>query len=258
MSAFVISAFTVAATMFAVWLASLRLRDASIVDMFWGFTYPFVAIACWVVADRVIGPNWASMAIGVLVIAWGFRLGIHLLTRWRREGQEDQRYQKMRRYHGDAFWWRSLFTVFVFQGLLVWLISMPVQVSFYTGGLVASEAGAIIGLLIAAFGLYMEASADTQLTKFRANAKPGDLLTDGWWTRTRHPNYFGDAMFWWGIWIAVVATTPGAIWTIYAPIMMNFLLVKVSGAEMLERYLLKKPGYAEYMERTNRFIPRLF
>jgi steroid 5-alpha reductase family enzyme len=104
----------------------------------------------------------------------------------------------------------------------------------------------------------IETLSDIQLTKFRAIAQPGDLLTDGWWSRTRHPNYFGDALFWWGIWAAAVATTPEVIWTIYAPALMTFLLIRISGAEMLERRLIKKPGYAEYMARTNRFVPRVF
>ena len=116
----------------------------------------------------------------------------------------------------------------------------------------------VVFLLIALGGLYMEASADIQLTKFRAEAKPGQLLDDGWWKYTRHPNYFGDAVFWWGIYGAAVAATPEAIWTVFAPLTMNFLLVKVSGAEMLERRLKKKPGYEDYMARTNRFVPKLF
>ena len=103
----------------------------------------------------------------------------------------------------------------------------------------------------------METLADIQLTKFRATAKPGDLLTDGWWSRTRHPNYFGDALFG-GVSGCRVATTPEVIWTIYAPALMNFLIVRISGADMLERHLIKKPGYEEYMARTNRFVPRIF
>ena len=84
-------------------------------------------------------------------------------------------------------------------------------------------------------------------------------FADQWlWSRTRHPNYFADALFWWGIYIAVIGTTPEAIWTIFAPILMNYLLVNVSGAKMLERSLIKKPGYAEYMQHTNRFVPRIF
>jgi len=104
----------------------------------------------------------------------------------------------------------------------------------------------------------METLADIQLTKFRENARPGELLDSGWWSRTRHPNYFADAVFWWGIFIAIIASTPEAFWTMIGPIVMNFLLVNVSGAKMLERSLIKKPGYAEYMQRTNRFVPRLF
>ena len=245
-----------AATMLAlVWLVSVRIKDASIVDMFWGLGYPVIAVACLLVADNV--SVWTT-AIGAMVILWGVRLFLHLGTRWAREGAEDYRYQKMRAYHGDKFWWRSLFTVFILQGLLRWLVAVPYMAAFSMGGLAAAPLVSAIGLIIAAFALVMETLADRQLTHFRANSKPGDLLTNGWWSRTRHPNYFADALFWWGIYIAVIGTTPEAIWTIFAPILMNYLLVNVSGAKMLERSLIKKPGYAEYMQRTNRFVPRIF
>ena len=128
----------------------------------------------------------------------------------------------------------------------------------YFGGIVALPGVTVIGLIIALAGLIMETLSDRQLTQFRANAQPGELLDSGWWARTRHPNYFADAMFWWGIYIAVVAATPEAIWTIFAPIIMSYLLMNVSGAKMLERRLIKKPGYADYMARTNRFVPRIF
>ena len=126
------------------------------------------------------------------------------------------------------------------------------------GGAVALPGLTIAFLIIALGGLYMETMADIQLVKFRADPNSGPLLDSGWWKYTRHPNYFGDAVFWWGIYGAVVAATPEAIWTIFAPIIMNYLLVNVSGAEMLERRLKHKPGYAEYMERTNRFIPKIW
>ena len=245
-----------AATMLTlVWLVSVRMKDASIVDMFWGLGFSVIAAASLLVSENL---SPIATATGLMVIAWGFRLFVHLGTRWKREGEEDYRYQKMRAHHGDKFWWRSALTVFLFQGILMWLVAMPVMASLYFGGITASPMVAIIGLIIALAGLIMETLADIQLTNFRAMAKPGELLDSGWWSRTRHPNYFADAMFWWGIYIAAIAATPEAIWTIFAPIIMTYLLMNVSGAKMLERRLIKKPGYAEYMARTNRFVPRLF
>ncbi|MDB2584724.1 DUF1295 domain-containing protein [Alphaproteobacteria bacterium] len=245
-----------AATMLTlVWLVSVRMKDASIVDMFWGLGFSVIAAASLLVSENL---SPIATATGLMVIAWGFRLFVHLGTRWKREGEEDYRYQKMRAHHGDKFWWRSALTVFLFQGILMWLVAMPVMASLYFGGITAVPMVAIIGLIIAFAGLIMETLADIQLTNFRAMAKPGELLDSGWWSRTRHPNYFADAMFWWGIYIAAIAATPEAIWTIFAPIIMTYLLMNVSGAKMLERRLIKKPGYAEYMARTNRFVPRLF
>jgi steroid 5-alpha reductase family enzyme len=245
-----------AATMLAlVWLVSIRIKDASIIDMFWGLGFSVIAAASILTATNL--SLW-GLAIGLTVIAWGVRLFVHLGTRWLREGQEDYRYQKMRAYHGTKFWWRSLFTVFIFQLILMWVVALPVMSLASNGGLSSAPIFTAIGLVIAIAGLIMETLADIQLTKFRENARPGELLDSGWWSRTRHPNYFADAVFWWGIFIAIIASTPEAFWTMIGPIVMNFLLVNVSGAKMLERSLIKKPGYAEYMQRTNRFVPRLF
>ncbi len=238
-----------------VWLVSVRIKDASIVDMFWGLGFAVIAAICLLVTENLAPLTAATLW---LVILWGVRLFVHLGTRWRREGEEDYRYQKMRAYHGAKFWWRSLFTVFILQGVLMWLVAMPYMAAAYFGGIVALPGVTVIGLIIALAGLIMETLSDRQLTQFRANAQPGELLDSGWWARTRHPNYFADAMFWRGIYIAVVAATPEAIWTIFAPIIMSYLLMNVSGAKMLERRLIKKPGYADYMARTNRFVPRIF
>jgi steroid 5-alpha reductase family enzyme len=254
-SPYLTGAVTAAVLLTGVWIASLILTDASIIDMFWGGGFALIALTTLLTSDNL---SLIGTLTGLAVILWGFRLWLHLFIRWRKEGEEDYRYQKMRAYHGKHFWWRSIFTVFSFQGLLMWLVSMPFMAAFYFGGVAALPALSAVFLLVALGGLYMEASADIQLTKFRADPDRPPLLTEGWWKYTRHPNYFGDAVFWWGIYGTVVAATPEAIWTIFAPIIMNYLLVNVSGAEMLERRLKKKPGYEEYMTRTNRFVPKLW
>lgn len=241
--------------LFSLWLVSLIIRDASIIDMFWGGGFALIAFATLLTSSNL---SVYALATGGLVIIWGLRLFFHLLIRWRKEGEEDYRYQKMRAYHGDRFWWRSFFTVFTLQGVLMWVVALPYIAAFYIGGSAALPLLTVFGLLVALAGLSMETLADRQLTRFRATAKPGDLLTNGWWSRTRHPNYFGDVVFWYGIWIAVTAATPEAIWTVFSPLLMNYFLVRISGAAMLERRLIKKPGYEDYMKRTNRFIPRIF
>lgn len=254
-SPFLMGAATIVVMLTCVWVASLVLRDAGIIDMFWGLGYALIALTTLLSSENL---SPLAIATGIAIIAWGVRLFTHLLLRWRKEPEEDYRYQNMRKKHGDQFWWRSIYTVFLFQGLLMWLVSVPFMAAFYFGGPAALPVLTLVFLAIALAGLYMESMADVQLTKFRATAKQGELLDSGWWKRTRHPNYFGDALFWWGIYAAVVAATPEAIWTIFAPIIMNYLLVKVSGADLLEYRLKKKPGYTEYMQRTNRFVPKLF
>ena len=254
-SPYLTGAVTAAVLLTGVWIVSLLISDASIIDMFWGSGYAAIATTTMLMADNL---SPLGIATGLAVILWGLRLWLHLFTRWRREGEEDYRYQKMRAFHGDKFWWRSFFTVFTLQGVLMYLVSMPFMTAFYFGGDAALPGLTIFFLVVAMGGLYMETSADIQLTKFRAMKDKPPVLDTGWWTYTRHPNYFGDALFWWGIYGAVVAATPEAIWTIFAPIIMNYLLVNISGAAMLERSLKKKPGYEEYMARTNRFIPKLW
>ncbi|MBT5157796.1 MAG: DUF1295 domain-containing protein [Rhodobiaceae bacterium] len=254
-SPFLMGAATIVVMLTCVWVASLVLRDAGIIDMFWGLGYALIALTTLLSSENL---SPLAVATGLAVMAWGVRLFTHLLIRWRKEPEEDYRYQNMRKKHGDHFWWRSIFTVFLFQGLLMWLVSMPFMAAFYFAGPAALPGLTIVFLVLALGGLYMETMADIQLTQFRATAKKGELLDSGWWKRTRHPNYFGDALFWWGIYGAVVAATPEAIWTIFAPLTMNYLLVKVSGADLLEYRLKKKPGYTDYMQRTNRFVPKIF
>ena len=254
-SPYLTGAATAAVLLTGVWIASLILTDASIIDMFWGGGFALIAFTTLLTSENI---SLIGTLTGLAVMLWGARLWLHLFTRWRREGEEDYRYQKMRAHHGDKFWWRSIFTVFSFQGLLMWLVSMPFMAAFAVGGPAALPELSLFFLLLAMGGLYMEASADIQLTKFRALKDKPPLLDSGWWKYTRHPNYFGDAVFWWGIYGAVVAATPEAIWTIFAPLIMNYLLVNVSGAAMLERSLKKKPGYEEYMKRTNRFVPKIW
>jgi len=254
-SPFLMGAATIVVMLTCVWVASLVLRDAGIIDMFWGLGYALIALTTLLSSENL---SPLAVATGLAVMAWGVRLFTHLLIRWRKEPEEDYRYQNMRKKHGDHFWWRSIFTVFLFQGLLMWLVSMPFMAAFYFAGPAALPGLTIVFLVLALGGLYMETMADIQLTQFRATAKKGELLDSGWWKRTRHPNYFGDALFWWGIYGAVVAATPESIWTIFAPLTMNYLLVKVSGADLLEYRLKKKPGYTDYMQRTNRFVPKIF
>lgn len=235
-----------------LWLVSLRLRNASIVDIFWGAGF---VVSVWVyfllTPDGYLLRKWL---ISLLVTIWGLRLSLYIL--WRNAGKgEDFRYQKWREEHGANWWWRSFFQVFLLQGVLMWLISAPLlaaQVNALPARLTLLDG---LGVALWIIGFYFEAVGDWQLSRFLANPEnKGKLFTQGVWRYTRHPNYFGDAAQWWGFFLLALAA--GGAWTLFSPILMSLLLRRVSGVTLLEKTLVEtKPGYREYAETTNAFIP---
>jgi steroid 5-alpha reductase family enzyme len=162
----------------------------------------------------------------------------------------------MRKHWGDRFPWVSLFTVFGLQGVLMFLVSLPVQLG---QGPLSPELGwlAAVGVAVWAVGLFFEVVGDAQLARFKADpANAGKLMNRGLWKYTRHPNYFGDACVWWGIALVAAETTVGR-WGLIGAAVMTVLLRRVSGVVLLEKSLSKrKPGYDEYVARTSAFIPR--
>lgn len=246
------TAGALAVALLALWMFSLRLRDASIVDIWWG---PGFAMVTWIAC--VLGGGWTarSVLLAVLVSAWAFRLGGYLF--WRNHGKgEDPRYVAMRRQHGERFAWVSLLTVFGLQGVLQWVVSLPVQVNLALPGPAGWTAWDAVGTVAVVAGLAVEATADVQLARFRADpANQGRVMDRGLWAWSRHPNYFGDALTWWGI-FCVAAATPAARWTAFAPALMTFLLLRVSGVALLERSIgERRPEYADYVARTSAFVP---
>ena len=233
-----------------LWLLSLRLCDVSIVDPFW--PWGFVLVGCTYAMARG-SPGWRTMLLLGLLAAWALRLGWHLLRRNRAHG-EDPRYAAMRHGHGPAFAWVSLFTVFWLQAVLLWLVSAPVL-----GVVLSDEAWwgwwDLAGFPLALIGVVMEAVADRQLRRFRRDpANRGQVLDTGLWRYSRHPNYFANAVLWWGIYIIAVGS--GAAWTVFGPLLMTVLLLRVSGVALLERGLRQtRRGYDDYVRRTSAFIP---
>ncbi len=235
-----------------LWVVSLVRRDASVVDPFWGPGFVLIAATAYLVGE---GFEPRRLLITAMVAVWGLRLGLHLLGRNLHEG-EDRRYGAMRDHWGAAFWWVSLGTVFLLQGTLMWIISMPIQLVATASAPRALTAVDAVAFVIWAAGMFFEAVGDHQLRRFKANpANKGKVLDRGLWAYTRHPNYFGDALVWWGI-FGVALAVPGGWWTIFSPLLMTFFLVKVSGVAMLERDISeRRPEYREYIERTSAFIP---
>lgn len=243
------SALAIAALMSGLWVASLIRRDASIVDIFWGLGFVLVAWICAAVAPNP-GPRvWLMTA---LVTLWGLRLAGYLA--WRNLGKpEDYRYRALRDKYPGSFWIISLPLVFGLQGLVMWIVSLPIQAA--AAGTSAVGWLDFLGVLVWAAGLAFEGIGDWQLARFKQRPENrGKVFDGGLWHYTRHPNYFGDFLIWWGIYL--VAAASGNAWTIISPLLMSFLLMRVSGVTLLEKSLkTRTEGYADYVNRTSAFFP---
>ncbi len=235
------------------WLLSLRLQNSSIVDIFWGSGF---VTAAWLYVALTPGEGLPARRVLLLalVMIWGLRLTLHIARRNYGKG-EDFRYQQMRQQAGASWWWVSLFKVFVLQGVLMWLISLPLLAA-----VLGTRPLGWLDVLAAALwllGFYFEAVGDLQLERFKADpANKGKVLDSGLWSLTRHPNYFGDAVQWWAFWLLAAAGGLALGLSLLSPLVMTWLLRYVSGVDLLDRALAaRKPGYAAYMKRTPAFIP---
>ena len=252
LSSYLIIGLIILVLMAALWLVSLALKNSSIVDIFWGFGFVISAWTAFALTpDGFSGRKWLLV---ILTTIWGLRLTLHILTRNWGKG-EDFRYQVWRKEAGAAWWWRSFFKVFLLQGILMWIIATPLlraQISATPAQLTFLDYLAILVWLV---GFFFEAAGDWQLAKFKANpANKGKVLNTGFWRYTRHPNYFGDAAQWWAYYL--IALAAGGWWTIFSPLLMTLLLMRVSGVTLLEKTLKEsKPGYKEYVASTSEFIP---
>jgi steroid 5-alpha reductase family enzyme len=238
--------------MLLLWGLSIPLRDVSIVDIAWGAE--FVVVAWLTFFWSGVGQQLQDWLLPVLTTLWGLRLAGYLL--WRKWGEgEDRRYGAMRDRRGASFWLQSLYVVFLLQGLLLWIISLPLQV-----GVGASSAKGIVWQAFGAglwlTGFLFESVGDWQLARFRRDrSNNGQVMDRGLWRYTRHPNYFGDFCVWWGL--GLIALGRGAeSWTLIGPAVMSVLLMRISGVSLLESSLRSsKPGYEEYARRTSTFFP---
>lgn len=244
--------WTLAAFFLVLWVASVAVRDASIVDRFWGLAFVVVATAASAATDGAVD---RARLVTILITIWGLRLSLHITAR-NLGHAEDYRYQAMRRHWGERFPVVSLVTVFGLQAVIAWIVSLPLQAAISAP--MPEDLGLLdfLGLVVWTGGFLFEAVGDWQLTAFQADARNrGRVMNRGLWRYTRHPNYFGDAVQWWGIFLFAAAT--GAWWTAVGPALMTLLLLRVSGVALLEKKLRKsRPGYEEYVRRTSAFLPR--
>lgn len=238
---------------FAAWLLSIAIRNVSIVDSLWSlFFLVALAVSWYGLPGSSTGSSTRAVLITVLVLSWALRLSVHITVRNFGEG-EDRRYQAMRRKHDPGFAWKSLYIVFGLQVLLAWIISLPLLVAVRA----AHPVGMIdlLALVLWSVGFVFEAVGDRQLQRFRADpANRGQVLQSGLWRYTRHPNYFGEACMWWAFWL--FALGGGGWWTVFSPILMTVLLLRVSGVTLLEKDMSdRRPAYRDYVQRTNAFLP---
>ena len=250
-SVLVFSAVAVIVLIVIVWALSVRLRDVSIIDPVWGPAFVVVALVAALAGNGDPARRWLLLA---MTAVWGLRLGWHLTRRKLVEREEDRRYAAMRQRKGGAFTLWSLYAIFGTQGLLVLIVSLPVQVAAQRPAALAATA--VPGVIVFLVGLVFESIGDEQLRRFKADAaNRGKVMDHGLWRYTRHPNYFGDASVWWGLWLLALPAG-GVWWTVLGPLVMTLLLVRVSGKAMLERDIARRrPEYTDYIKRTSGFFP---
>ncbi len=241
---------TAALAMTLTALVARRLGKVSVVDITWGLV--FVAIG-WV--SFVVGAgSGRSLLLAALVTVWGGRLAWHIRTRALGAG-EDPRYDTLLADAppGKRFG-LAVRKVFVVQGLAAWFVALPLQVAAATDRPLGWIA--VVGVVVWLVGVAFEGVGDAQLAAFKRDpTNRGGVMDRGLWAWTRHPNYFGDAAAWWGVWLVSAEAWPGVL-TVLSPVLMTYFLAFATGARLLESQMAKRPGYPEYVERTSMFIPR--
>jgi steroid 5-alpha reductase family enzyme len=225
-------------------------KDNSIVDVAWGLGFVMIAIVSFILSGDFYSREILIVAMTSL---WGLRLATHIYLR-NRGKEEDFRYRNWRKSWGKLFLLRSFFQIYVLQGILMLIIALPIYwVNFYSNS--SLMIWDYLAMFIFSVGFFFEAVGDYQLTKFKKDKKnAGKIMSDGLWHYTRHPNYFGESLIWWGIFL--MATSAGNGWyTVVSPVLITFLLLRVSGVTMLEKKYEGNEKYRYYTETTNAFFP---
>jgi steroid 5-alpha reductase family enzyme len=235
-----------------LWVVSVIIRNVSIVDLFWGLGFVLTGGFYFLKTE---GMESRKILLLILVFIWGVRLSAYLT--WRNIGKgEDFRYREFRKKYGEnRYWWISFFQTFLLQGVLMWLISLPLLGAQYFGQDKPPGILDFAGVIFWLVGFTFEAGGDFQLARFRAEpANKGKVMDKGFWRYTRHPNYFGDASVWCGF--GLICLYAGRYLPVIGSLLMTLLIIKVSGVALLEKSLNEqKPRYKEYIERTSAFLP---
>jgi steroid 5-alpha reductase family enzyme len=250
-----VNALVLVVTFLIAWLIALRLRDVTFIDSLWAIGMVVMAAATLVQTQG--DPLRKGLLTGLCAV-WGVRLGGYLLARWRKHGA-DRRYERIfahaQEQRGWGFAKASLLLVFATQAPLLFIVCLPVQLGQVDAGPPVGIIG-FLGVAVAVIGIAFETIGDAQLTRFKSDpANDGRVMDRGLWRYTRHPNYFGDACTWWGLYL-IAAETPTGLWALPGPVLLTWLLLKWSGVPTTEgRMKRKKPGYEDYVRRTSGFVP---
>ncbi|MFD3525318.1 DUF1295 domain-containing protein [Streptomyces sp. NPDC058653] len=248
-----ITAAVAAAVLLVTFAVAVRRGLHRVVDIAWGIAFGSVAVVTYVLSDGH-GDDGRRLLAAAATVVWGLRLAVHIAHRSRGHG-EDPRYRALLDKAPGNPTWYALRTVYLLQAGLVWLISLPVQLASYS----ASPLGPLdaVALTLWAAGLTFETVGDRQLARFKTDpANRGRIMDRGLWAWTRHPNYFGDALVWWGLYLLACTTWQTALTGLVSPVVMTLLLTVGSGKRLLEKHMAQRPGYADYAARTSGFLPR--
>ena len=236
--------------MSSIFLLAWIKKDNSLVDIAWGIGFIVVAISTFFLEA---GSDPRHILVTALIVLWGTRLATHIAIRNKGRG-EDFRYAQWRKNWGKGFLIRSFFQIYMLQGFLLLIIAYPVMLINHS-----KEAGIVfldvLGLIIWLIGFLFEALGDYQLSKFKQKTEnKGKIMAQGLWKYTRHPNYFGEIVMWWGIFLMALSVKSG--WTaVVSPLLITFLLLRVSGITMLEKKYVGNKEFEEYARRTSAFFP---
>lgn len=242
----------VAALMTVGWGISAARRNVTVVDTLWGLGFVMLAWLALMGAEGYAGRAWTMV---LMTTVWGLRLSHYLHQRNRGKG-EDPRYAAWRTATGPDFWWISLFKVFLLQAAVLWVIALPLQVAVMAPEPARWTAWDVLGVVVWLFGMTFEAMADRQLARFKADpANRGRIMDRGLWAYSRHPNYFGELLIWWGLFF-MAASVPGGWFTVIGPLLITYVLVRLTGVALTEKTMLAtRPAYADYQRRTSALVP---
>ena len=251
MNLFLLTGLLLFCFMTAVFLLAMKLKDNSIVDIAYGLGFVLIGWSGYLLSGSA---QPRQLLLLGLVSIWGWRLATHIGLRKISEKGEDSRYRQWRESWGESFVWRSFLQIFMFQGAVIYLVSLPLLLVIAAPGEALGWLD-LLGVLVWLLGFLFEAVSDWQLLRFKKNPeRRGRIIQNGLWRYTRHPNYFGEATLWWGIFLIALSTAYGAI-AIISPLLIDFLLLKVSGIPMLEAKYVGNPEFEAYQQRTNAFFP---